>query len=134
MSDGAKGSDEDDRRSAAEWVTFTVSSLVLAAVVALVVAQLGGADGPARPVAEVSGPVEEHPEGFAVPVEVTNVGHATAAQVQVTAELTIDGEATEADQVVDFLAADEVEELTFTFADDPADGELVVRVASFAIP
>jgi uncharacterized protein (TIGR02588 family) len=126
--------DEQGGRSGAEWAAFAVASVVLAVVVGLVALQPAQSDDPAQPVAALSGPVEETATGFQVPVEVTNDGGATAADVQVTASLTIDGETTEADQVIDFLAADDTEDLVFVFADDPADGELVVEVGGFSTP
>ena len=125
---------ERGARSPAEWVTFVVSCLVLAVVVGLIALQPQSAEEPAGPIAHLSGPATPAPGGFQVPVEVRNDGGDTAADVQVTAELTIDGEVTEADQVIDFLAGDETEDLVFVFLDDPADGDLVVRVSGFSKP
>jgi hypothetical protein len=53
---------------------------------------------------------------------------------KVVAELTIDGATSSGDQVVDFLGGGESQELTFVFADDPADGELVINVTGYAKP
>ena len=69
-----------------------------------------------------------------VDVDVSNGGDLTASDVQVSASLIVDGETTEGDQTIDFLAGGEVEELVFVFADDPADGELTVAVTSFGVP
>jgi uncharacterized protein (TIGR02588 family) len=137
MSPEAEDRDDDRSRPArtpAEWVSFAVSCLVLGVVVILIVQQPQSDDGPAAPVASVAGEAERVPGGFHVPVEVRNEGKAAAADVQVTAELTIVGETSEADQVVPFLGAEEAQDLVFVFPDDPADGDLTVQVAAFAVP
>lgn len=121
-----------DPRSPAEWITLAASCLVLAVLVALIALQPFD-QAPPSPVAEV---VSHHEvDGFHhVEVAVTNHGEETAANVQVTAELTIDGETTSADQTIDFLAGDESDDLVFVFEDDPADGELTVAVSGFGLP
>jgi uncharacterized protein (TIGR02588 family) len=73
-------------------------------------------------------------EQWFVEVSVENRGGATAADVQVVAELTTGGETTTADQMIDFLAAEETEDIVFVFGSDPATGELTVRVGSFTAP
>jgi uncharacterized protein (TIGR02588 family) len=72
---------------------------------------------------------------FYVRVEVDNRGDRTAQAVQVVAELTQRGEVVEeAEQTVDFLSGGEVETVEFVFTEDPASGELAVRVAGFLLP
>lgn len=122
-----------DPRTAAEWVTFAIACALLVAL-AVVIGTRSGDDAPAEPAAVQTGPIIRSAAGYEVRVEVRNVGGRTAAEVQVRAELTIDGEVTESDQVVDFLAGDDTEDLTFVFEDDPADGELVVEVMGYATP
>lgn len=130
--------DADERpgrgpRTGAEWVTFTIACAILIAL-AVVIAARTGDDTPAEPIATQAGPIIRSEAGYEVPVEVRNAGALTAAEVQVRAELTIDGEVAESDQVVDFLAGDDAEDLTFVFEDDPADGELVVEVTGYSTP
>jgi uncharacterized protein (TIGR02588 family) len=121
-------------RTAPEWVVFGVSALVLGVVgITLVALAFSGSD-PAEPVVEATGEVTETGRRFFVPAEVVNHGDQAAAAVQVQAELTIDGRTSTADQVVDFLGKGESRRLTFVFDDDPAGGELVLRVVSFAEP
>lgn len=122
------------RRSTAEWVTFGAATAVVALVIGLILAQIPGNDDPAAPTARTAGPAERRADVFVVPVEVTNQGDAAAENVQVAAELQLGEETFEADQVVDFLAAGETEELQFVFEDDPEDGELMVRVTGFSRP
>ena len=124
----------DDRRTPAEWTTLVVSALVLLGVVLAVVLELGKDRAPAAPVAELVGQPEERAGRWFVEVEVTNDGDETAAEVQVTASLDVDGEVAEADQTIDFLAGGASEALVFAFDDDPAEGELSVEVAGFADP
>ncbi|MGQ0434582.1 MAG: TIGR02588 family protein [Microthrixaceae bacterium] len=120
-------------RTGAEWVTFTIACALLVAL-AVVIVTRSGDDAPAEPVASQTGSIIRSAAGYEVPVEVRNVGGRTAAEVQVRVELTIGGEVSESDQVVDFLAGDDSEDLTFVFEDDPADGELVVEVVGYATP
>ncbi|HVF32723.1 MAG TPA: hypothetical protein VM933_06790 [Acidimicrobiales bacterium] len=120
-------------RSAAEWFTFTVAALVVAAVIGLIAVEIPGSKRPPAPTA-TTGEVEERTGRFVVPVDVRNRGEATAAEVQVIATLVVDGQEAEADQVVDFLSGGEVEELEFVFDDDPRDGDLEVRIAGYQLP
>lgn len=121
-------------RTTAEWTVFAVSAAVVLVVLALLGAQLLGSEEPAAPVARQRGEIQEAAGRFYVPVDVTNEGDLTAADVQVIAELTIGGETVDGEQTVAFLAGSETERLVFSFDDDPADGELVVRVGGFSKP
>jgi len=125
--------DGRDPRTPAEWVTLACSLAVLAALVGLILVQLGADQEPAAPVAGVER-VRTVGRAHHVEVTVRNEGDDTAADVQVLASLEVGGETTEADQVIDFLAGDEEEDLVFVFRDDPAEGELTVEVAGFAVP
>jgi uncharacterized protein (TIGR02588 family) len=121
-------------RTGPEWVTFSVSALILTIVVILLVVNAFHTEDPAAPVADRPGSARQVGGQYFVPVEIVNRGDLGAAQVQVIAELTIDGNTTSGDQVIDFLGGGEIQELTFAFADDPADGKLVIIVAGFAKP
>jgi uncharacterized protein (TIGR02588 family) len=121
-------------RTPAEWTTLVLSSLVLLAVVALIAVELTSTREPPAPVARIDGAIREVEGAFHVPVMVTNLGDETAAEVQVVATLEVAGTTSEADQVIDFLAGDEEEDLVFVFGDDPADGSLTVEVSGFAEP
>lgn len=121
-------------RTAAEWVTFAASCLVLAVVVGAIAVQLSEPRTPASPVATIKGPPRHVGDRYLVDVEVTNEGRATAAEVQVVAELEVGGTRTGGEQIIDFLAGDEHHDLVFIFRDDPAAGELTVEVSGFAEP
>jgi uncharacterized protein (TIGR02588 family) len=120
-------------RTVAEWVTFGVSSAILATVLGLIAVQLPDSDDPAAPVAQVD--AERSLDGrHYVDVSVTNQGDEPASNVQVNASLVIDASTTQGDQTIDFLAAREEVQLTFVFDDDPANGELTVAVTGFTHP
>jgi uncharacterized protein (TIGR02588 family) len=120
-------------RSAAEWVSLVGAVAVVAAVVALILAQIPGEDRPAAPTATVDA-VQQVGDAFHVDVTVTNAGSRTAANVQVAAELTVGGEEQTGDQTIDFLSGGEDQRLSFVFDDDPADGELRVAITGYAEP
>ena len=120
-------------RSAAEWATFAGSCAVIVAVLVLIGLQAAQPRRDAAPVAVVGTTTEVGEQHF-VEVSVDNRGDATAANVQVSAELVIDGSTTSADQTIDFLAGNEQQTITFVFADPPAEGALTVGVTSFAEP
>lgn len=125
---------ERSARTVAEWTTLAASCAVLLVLVASIVVQMRHGDEEANPIARIAGPARVVGEQHVVDVEVSNGGDLTASDVQVSASLVVDGETTEGDQTIDFLAGGEVEELVFVFADDPADGELTVAVTSFGVP
>lgn len=122
-------------RSRAELVTLVCSVLVLTVVVGLLVVQAVRDQAPADPRAAVEKVVEGADGRHVVSVAVHNRGGHAAENVEVNAELTVDGTVVASgSQVVDFLGAGETAELRFVLGDDPADGELVVAVASYAQP
>ncbi|HUR78943.1 MAG TPA: CARDB domain-containing protein [Acidimicrobiales bacterium] len=120
-------------RTTAEWTTFAVSVAVLLVVMAAIVSEALRHHEDAQPVA-VIGKTQRVGEQYQVEVTVENRGDKAASAVQVVASLEIDGDTADADQVVDFLAGGDAEELIFVFADDPDDGELTVEVAGFTVP
>ena len=128
------GEQEREGRTGPEWVAFAVSCAVIGVVVALIVLQMFETQKPAAPVAQVEA-VQQIGASHHVRIAVTNEGTTTAANVQVSAELEIDGAVVgEGDQSIDFLAGDETEELVFIFEDDPADGELTISVGGYSVP
>ena len=137
MSDAAERSSAPRsaaQRTTAEWVTFAISCVVLLVVAGLVVLDMAGSNDPPAPTATQSGPVRASGNHFFVPVEVVNDGDATAANVQVTAELVIGGQSYSGDQTIDFLGGGAEAELAFAFDQDPTQGELDIRVSSYAVP
>ncbi|MGF2039438.1 MAG: TIGR02588 family protein [Nostoc sp. CmiVER01] len=127
---------EQPKRSIAEWVTFSVASLILVSIVSLVgYTWLNEKDQP--PILSVSKKqtIREINGQFYVPFEVVNSGGDTAESVQVMAELLINGKVTETgEQQIDFLSSGESEEGAFIFSQNPLQGQLNLRVGSYKLP
>lgn len=124
---------ERRERTSAEWVTFGVAVLLLLAVISAILMEAMRSNDPARPVASVER-TERVDERYQVTVTVENRGDLAASAVQVRASLEVDGETSEGDQTVDFLAGGNAEELVFYFDENPDDGELTVDVTGFTVP
>ncbi|HEY9741523.1 MAG TPA: TIGR02588 family protein, partial [Coleofasciculaceae cyanobacterium] len=122
--------------SPAEWTTFSIALLILAAIVGLVIYKwLTQKNQPPVLSISSSSEVREAPGQYYVPFSVKNTGGETAESVQVIAELRINGDVEESgEQLIDFLASGEKEEGAFVFSRNPRQGELVVRVASYKRP
>jgi uncharacterized protein (TIGR02588 family) len=124
---------EQPPRSIAEWVTFSVASLILAIIVSLVgYTWLNEKDQ--SPILSVTKKqtIREINGQFYVPFEVENSGGDTAESVQIMAELLINGKVTETgEQQIDFLSSGESEEGAFIFTQNPRQGQLNLRVGSY---
>ncbi|MEH2451357.1 TIGR02588 family protein [Nostoc sp.] len=127
---------EQQPRSIAEWVTFSVASLILAIIVSLVgYTWLNEKNQP--PILSVTKKetIWEIGGQFYVPFEVVNTGGDTAESVQIMAELLINGKVTETgEQQIDFLSNGEREEGAFVFSQNPRQGQLNLRVGSYKLP
>ena len=137
--DSADQNESPDRftqRSAAEWVTFIVASIILLGLVVLICFEWQTTQNrpPAFSVA-VSEAVRVTDGRYYVPFAITNTGGRIARMVQVTAELDIAGADEEnGEQQIDFLSGHETKAGSFVFSHDPQEGDLVVRVASYRLP
>ena len=124
------------QRSLAEWITLSISTCVLVAMVGLVLYdwQISKNLPPAFRVEMMEAPqiVEGH---YYVPFTLQNVGGRIARTVQVVAELRLeDGSEETGEQQFDFLSGNEQKKGGFVFDHNPRTGNLVVRVASFGLP
>lgn len=126
--------EDDEGRTLPEWVSFGVALVLVLALVGVFVADLLGEERPADPLARVSGPVQANGSAYQVPVTVRNGGDLTAADVQVTAELSLGSTTLTAEQTIPFLAGGAEKRLVLVFDRDPAGGDLEVRVASYSKP
>jgi uncharacterized protein (TIGR02588 family) len=124
------------KRSIAEWVTFSISSLILAIIVSLVgYTWLNEKDQPPILSINKKQTIREIDGQFYVPFEVVNSGGDTAESVQIMAELLINGKVTETgEQQIDFLSSGETEEGAFIFSQNPRQGQLNLRVGSYKLP
>ncbi|MBD2243335.1 TIGR02588 family protein [Nostoc sp. FACHB-888] len=127
---------EQPPRSIAEWVTFSIASVILAIIVSLVgYTWLNEKNQP--PIVSVTKKqtIREIDAQFYVPFEVVNTGGDTAESVQIMAELLINGKVTETgEQQIDFLSSGESEEGAFIFTQNPRQGQLNLRVGSYKLP
>lgn len=135
MSGGGRTEARSSRRAArsrAEWVTFAFASAVLAMVIGVIVSlwASGPPDPPAFETRTVS--VRQVAGRFHVRAVVENTGDETAQSVQLSAELSADGEPPqEAEQTIDFLSGGDEEEVELIFTTDPEEGDLEILVRSF---
>jgi uncharacterized protein (TIGR02588 family) len=123
-------------RSPAEWITFSAASFIVAVIVGLVSYTWYNEDNQ-PPIIAVSRQenIRESNGQFYVLFDVVNNGGKTAESVQITAELKINGQVTETgEQKIDFLSSGEQEEGAFVFTQNPRQGELTIRVASYKLP
>ncbi|MEL6556284.1 MAG: TIGR02588 family protein, partial [Cyanobacteria bacterium J06621_11] len=126
----------DAARSLAEWVTLTLSTLVLLIIVGLVLYdwQLSKNIPPSFQV-EITETTRLTEGRYYVPFTLKNTGGQIARTVQVVAELHLpDGNDETGQQEFDFLSGNERKKGEFVFEHNPQSGELVVRVASFGLP
>lgn len=123
-------------RSFAEWLTFSIASLIVAGIVGLVLySWLTVANQPPVLAIAQSGQIRQAEGNFYVPFTLTNKGGETADAVRVTAELRIDGRVDQrGEQEINFLAGGETEEGVFLFSRNPQNGELILRVVSYQKP
>lgn len=126
-------SGEPRSRSAAEWVTFAVSCLIVLAVVGAIGVQMRDGDRPADPRV-AAGAVRAVGPAWHVPVRVENRGDRTAAEVQVVVRIGSGPGALEGEQIVDFLPGHDAEDLVFVFEHHPRPTRIEATVASFREP
>jgi uncharacterized protein (TIGR02588 family) len=129
------GRGERERRGVAEAVVFAIASGVLLAVAgAIGWLWLQSRDPAMLSVSRTE--VSRRADGRSyVSAEVANDGDETAEAVQVIAEWRVDGEVVaDGEQIVDFLSGGESQEVVFVFDDLEPEAEIVLRVASYAVP
>lgn len=128
---------QEQKRTTAEWVTFSVASSILIAIVGLVSFTWIKQPAQKPPVLVINNnkPLRKLNGQYYVPFEVINRGGQTAASVQVKAELRINGKVEETgEQQIEFLSRKEKETGAFIFSHNPEKGELILRVASYKSP
>ena len=118
-----------------EWTVFGVGLvLVLATLGYLVRESLVTHDGPPDVIARLGVP-RPSAGGYLVPVEVSNVGQATAEDVRVPVFLDLpDGAREQAELAVAFLPRGSVRNGWASFRNDPARGLLRVGAIAFEEP
>ncbi|HKP53660.1 MAG TPA: hypothetical protein VJ183_13535 [Chloroflexia bacterium] len=132
-----KGGDKQGKeRTAAEWVTFGVSVLILLALVSLVIFQaLTRGNRPSTIKIEPMLQAVRQSEGaYYLPISITNEGDEAVGDVEV--QMSLESEGSEPETIaftVQFLAGGESQEETVVFSKDPSQGELS-HVVGFHVP
>ena len=133
MSDSSQPS---QRRSFAEWLSFSVAIVIVTTIVALILYRWQTQEKqPPLLSLNRQGEVRQAEGQFYVPFTVINRGGETVEAVQVVGELLIDGQVEETgEQQIDFLSSQETESGAFIFSRNPQEGQLIIRVASYKLP
>jgi uncharacterized protein (TIGR02588 family) len=127
---------EQPKRTIAEWITFGAATCILSGIVGLVI-YTGLTDKQQAPILSVQTKeaIRQANGKYQVSFEITNDGDKTAESVQILAELKVNNEVEQTgEQQIDFLSSKEKEEGAFIFDIDPNKGELKIRVASYKLP
>ena len=122
--------------SIAEWISFAIAATVLAMVIGLVILLWASDRQRQPPILQVEqAAIRQSQDQFYVPFAVTNAGGKSAESVQVVAELRVDGVPVESgEQILEFLSSQETTRGAFVFTQNPQNGTLVIRVASYQAP
>jgi uncharacterized protein (TIGR02588 family) len=124
------------KRTVAEWVTFGIASSILGVIIGLVVyTGLNNKQQPPLIYITQKQVTFKSNKQYYVPFEIVNRGNKTAESVQILAELKLNNQIEETgEQQIDFLSSGEKEEGAFIFTQDPRQGQLKIRVASYKLP
>lgn len=119
----------------AEWITFGISALLIAALVGLVLLSWKTQSSEPPTFNIQAGAVQPVKGQFYVPFTIENTGGGTAEAVQVIGELRRDGQVIESgEQQIDFLSSREQSQGVFIFSENPQMGSLSLRAASYSLP
>ncbi|MBW4667182.1 MAG: TIGR02588 family protein [Cyanomargarita calcarea GSE-NOS-MK-12-04C] len=132
---GNKTEQDPPKRSLAEWVTLGIASSILAVILSLVGYSWLKDENQPPTLAISNNEVTREIKGlYYVPFKVINTGGETAESVQIIAELEVNGKVETGEQQIDFLSRNERQEGAFIFSQDPRQGKLTIRVASYKLP
>lgn len=138
-SDGDERAPRSERqgRSPAEWTTLLVSLAILLGIAGLVT-YLYAVDGNEKPVIVIEpqfAELRQAGDAYYLPVQVTNTGDETAADVRIVGELpTGSGEPETSELEFTFLAGRETADGTMVFSRAPTEAELRILPVSFQDP
>jgi uncharacterized protein (TIGR02588 family) len=126
---------QPSRRSLAETVSFGISLSIVSIIIALICYTWITGDTNPPILAVTTTETRQVDQHYYVPFTVTNWGGETAESVEVVADLALPGGETETGmQQIDFLSRQEKRSGEFIFSQNPQQGELTVRVASYRLP
>jgi uncharacterized protein (TIGR02588 family) len=122
------------KKNRLEWTVFGISlALILAVAGLLVYQEITGGDSPASLVARADAP-QATAGGFAVPIDVRNIGDTSAEEVRIEAALTWTGGTERGEVVVPLVPYRSKRRAWIAFSHDPRDGEITVRVLGYREP
>jgi uncharacterized protein (TIGR02588 family) len=122
-------------RSLAEKVSFGISLSIVGIIIALILYTWITGDTNPPVLAVTTTQTRQVAQQYYVPFTVTNWGGETAEAVEIVGELSLPGGKTETGmQEIDFLSRQEKRSGEFIFSQNPQQGELTVRVASYRLP
>ncbi len=123
-------------RSIAERISFIVSVIIVACLVALIFYAWGtGKDSPPVLSVVTQSQIRQEDGQFYVPFTVTNQGGKTVESVQIVARLQNGGESTVwGSQQIEFLSGGESRSGAFVFDRQPQPDKLAVRATSYKLP
>ncbi len=126
----------DESNSWAEKFSSMIASLIVITLLGLVIYswRTGKDTQPLLNLIETE-TIRQEQGQFYVPFTVKNEGGKTAESVQVIGELYLNGELIESgEQQIDYLSEGESASGAFVFSQNPQQGELKIRVASYKLP
>jgi uncharacterized protein (TIGR02588 family) len=128
--------EEQPKRTAAEWLTFSIALSILGTIIGLVIYTIINDKHQPPLILIIQKQTTRKTNGqYSVPFEVVNQGDETAESVQILAELKVNNKLEETgEQQIDFLSSGEKEEGAFIFSNNPQQGQLKIRVASYKLP
>ena len=127
---------KSNRRSLAEKASFSISLFIVTLLVALVCfTWISGDSNPPILSVTTDSNIRHVDQQYYVPFSVINSGGETVESVEVVAKLSFNNDNNETGrQQIDFLSRQEKRSGEFIFNQDPQQGELIVRVASYKLP
>jgi uncharacterized protein (TIGR02588 family) len=137
MSGNASKSNSKRRRSFPERLSFAASVLVLTTLIVLIIYQWKFVeDKPPILSIIVDQEIRYSANQYYIPFTVSNTGGQTVKAVQVIGKLQIKAENIQqtGEQQIDFLSAGETASGAFIFTENPQQGQLDIRVASYKLP
>ncbi len=137
MSEASTDSKQKKQRSFPERLSFGIACFILGLLIFLILYQWKIIETQ-PPILSIIVDQEIRYQGtqYYVPFTVSNTGGQTAKSVQVIGELKIEEEDIQqtGEQQIDFLSGGEEASGAFIFTNNPEQGELTIRVASYKLP
>jgi len=127
---------KSNRRSLAEKVSFSISLFIVTLLFALVCfTWISGDSNPPILSVITDSNIRQVDQQYYLPFSVINSGGETVESVEIVAKLSFNNDNNETGrQQINFLSRQEKRSGEFIFSQDPQQGELIVRVASYKLP